>query len=41
MTAAWGGICIGGRQAKDALERFFAGSDGAVRGEIEATLGNV
>jgi epoxyqueuosine reductase len=38
---AWALGRIGGRQAKDALERFFAGSDGAVRGEIEATLGNV
>jgi epoxyqueuosine reductase len=38
---AWALGRIGGRQAKDALERFFEGSDGAVRGEIEATLGNV
>jgi epoxyqueuosine reductase len=38
---AWALGRIGGRQAKDALERFFPGSDGAVRGEIEATLGNV
>jgi hypothetical protein len=37
---AWALGLIGGKQAKDALGRFLAGSDGAVREEIEAALGH-
>ena len=35
---AWAIGRIGGKRARDALERFLAGSDGAVREEIEAAL---
>ena len=36
---AWALGRIGGKQAKDALGRFLAGSDGALREEIETALG--
>jgi HEAT repeat protein len=38
---AWALGRIGGKKAKDALGRFLAGSDGDVREEIRAALGNV
>jgi hypothetical protein len=38
---AWALGRIGGKEAKDALGRFLAVSDGTLREEIEAALGHV
>ena len=38
---AWAIGRIGGSRAKEALERFLMGSEGALREEIEAALGNI
>jgi hypothetical protein len=40
MTA-WAIGRIGGGHAREVLERFLVGSEGTVREEIEAALGNM